>query len=146
MAYAATDALQDAGFLERRKEIDQVIVGNMASGLFNHQSAVASSLISRMDMEPIPAELVENGPASGASAVKIAYMAIASGMADVVLVVGGEIMRQVSGWQATDVVATMLHGDAEYKMGLTLPAFGGMFTRLYMEKYGLTERDWPFWR
>jgi len=94
-----------------------------------------------MDMEPIPAELVENGPASGASAVKIAYMAIASGMADVVLVVGGEIMRQVSGWQATDVVATMLHGDAEYKMGLTLPAFGGMFTRLYMEKYGLTERD-----
>lgn len=141
MAYAATDALQDAGFLERRKEIDQVIVGNMASGLFNHQSAVASSLISRMDMEPVPAELVENGPASGASAVKIAYMAIASGMADVVLVVGGEIMRQVSGWLATDVVATMLHGDAEYKMGLTLPAFGGMFTRLYMEKYGLTERD-----
>lgn len=141
MAYAATDALQDAGFLERRKEIDQVIVGNMASGLFNHQSAVASSLISRMDMEPVPAELVENGPASGASAVKIAYMAIASGMADVVLVVGGEIMRQVSGWLATDVVATMLHSDAEYKMGLTLPAFGGMFTRLYMEKYGLTERD-----
>jgi acetyl-CoA C-acetyltransferase len=141
MAYAATDALQDAGFLERRKEIDQVIVGNMASGLFNHQSAVASSLISRMDMEPVPAELVENGPASGASAVKIAYMAIASGMADVVLVVGGEVMRQVSGWLATDVVATMLHADAEYKMGLTLPAFGGMFTRLYMEKYGLTERD-----
>jgi acetyl-CoA C-acetyltransferase len=68
-------------------------------------------------------------------------MAIASGMADVVLVVGGEVMRQVSGWLATDVVATMLHADAEYKMGLTLPAFGGMFTRLYMEKYGLTERD-----
>lgn len=141
MAYAATDALQDAGYLEKRKEIDQVIVGNMASGLFVHQSAVASSLISRMDMEPVPAELVENGPASGASAIKIGYMAIASGMCDVVLVVGGEVMRKVSGWMATDIVATMLHQEAEYNMGLTLPSFGGMFTRLYMEKYGLTERD-----
>lgn len=141
MAYAATDALQDAGFLERRREIDQVVVGNMASGMFCHQSAVASSLVSRMDMEPVPAELVENGPASGASAIKIGYMAVASGMADVVLVVGGEIMRKVSGWNATDIVATMLETEAEYNMGLTLPAFGGMFTRLYMEKYGLTERD-----
>ncbi|MFA4932028.1 MAG: acetyl-CoA acetyltransferase [Caldisericia bacterium] len=141
MAYAASDALQDAEFLERRREIDQVIVGNMASGLFCHQSAVASSLVSRMDMEPVPAELVENGPASGASAIKIGYMAVASGMADIVLVVGGEVMRKVSGWIATDHVATMLHTEAEYNMGLTLPAFGGMFTRLYMEKYGLTERD-----
>lgn len=141
MAYAATDALKDAGYLEKRKEIDQVIVGNMASGMFCHQSAVASALVSRMDMEPVPAELVENGPASGASAIKIGYMAVASGMADVVLVVGGEIMRKVTGWNATDYVATMLHSEAEYNMGLTLPGFGGMFTRLYMEKYGLTERD-----
>ena len=141
MAYAATDALKDAGFLERRKEIDQVIVGNMASGLFCHQSAVASALVSRLDMEPVPAELVENGPASGASAIKLGYMAVASGMADVVLVVGGEVMRKVTGWNATDYVATMLHTEAEYNMGLTLPGFGGMFTRLYMEKYGLTERD-----
>jgi acetyl-CoA C-acetyltransferase len=141
MAYAATDALIDAGFLERRREIDQVIVGNMASGLFCHQSAVASALISRMDMEPVPAELVENGPASGASAIKIGYMAVASSMADVVLVVGGEVMRKVTGWNSTDYVATMLHTEAEYNMGLTLPGFGGMFTRLYMERYGMTERD-----
>ena len=141
LAYAATDALQDAGYLEKRKEIDQLVVGNMASGLFCHQSAVASSVISRMDMEPVPAELVENGPASGASAVKIGYMAVASGLADVVLVIAGEVMRKVTGWLATDYVATMLHTEAEYNMGLTLPAFGGMFTRLYMEKYGMTERD-----
>jgi acetyl-CoA C-acetyltransferase len=141
LAYAATDALEDAGFLARRKEIDQVIVGNMASGLFCHQSAVASALVSRMDMEPVPAELVENGPASGASAIKLGYMAVASGMADIVLVVGGEVMRKVTGWVGTDYVATMLHTDAEYNMGLTLPAFGGMFTRMYMERYGLTERD-----
>ena len=141
LAYAATDCLQDAGFLERRKEIDQVFVANMASGMFCHQTAVASAMISKMDMEPVPAELIENGPASGASAIKVGTMAVASGMADVVLVVGGEIMRKVTGWSATDIVATMLHTEAEYNMGLTLPGFGGMFTRMYMEKYGLTERD-----
>ena len=141
LAYAATDALKDAGFLARRKEVDQVFVANMAAGLFCHQTAVASSMVSRMDMEPVPAELIENGPASGASAIKVGYMAVASGLADVVLVVGGEIMRKVTGWNATDIVATMLHTEAEYNMGLTLPGFGGMFTRMYMEKYGLTERD-----
>ena len=141
LAYAATDCLKDAGFLARRKEINQVFVANMASGMFCHQTAVASSMVSRMDMEPVPAELIENGPASGASAVKVGYMAVASGLADVVLVVGGEIMRKVTGWNATDIVATMLHTEAEYNMGLTLPGFGGMFTRMYMEKYGLTERD-----
>ncbi len=141
LSYAATDCLKDAGFLERRKEIDQVFVANMAAGLFCHQTAVASAMVSKMDMEPVPAELIENGPASGASAIKVGTMAVASGMADVVLVVGGEIMRKVTGWNATDIVATMLHTEAEYNMGLTLPGFGGMFTRMYMEKYGLTERD-----
>jgi acetyl-CoA C-acetyltransferase len=141
IAYSANDALEDAGGLGLRKEIDQVLVGNMAAGMFNHQTSVASALISRMDMEPCPAELVENGPASGASAIKLGYMAIASGMADVVLVAAGELMRTVSGWEATNIVATMAHTEAEYNMGLTLPGFAGMFTRLYMQKYGLTERD-----
>jgi acetyl-CoA C-acetyltransferase len=62
-------------------------------------------------------------------------------MADVVLVAAGEVMRSVSGWEATNIVATMSHTEAEYNMGLTLPGFAGMFTRLYMQKYGMTERD-----
>ncbi len=141
IAYSANDAFRDAGGLHLRRQVDQVLVGNMAAGLFNHQTSVASALVSRMDMEPCPAELVENGPASGASAIRLGYMAIASGMADVVLVAAGEVMRTVSGWEATNIVATMAHTEAEYNMGLTLPGFAGMFTRLYMQKYGMTERD-----
>jgi len=57
------------------------------------------------------------------------------------MVTGGEIMRGVPGWEGTDFVATLLHPEAEYSYGLTLPAFGAMFTRMYMERYGLTERD-----
>ena len=98
-------------------------------------------MASRIDLEPAMAESIENGPASGASALKCGVMAIASGMADVVMVTGGEVMRSVTGWEGTDFVARMLHPEAEYDYGLTLPAFGGMFTRLYMERYGLTEEE-----
>ena len=50
-------------------------------------------------------------------------------------------MRTVTGWKGTDFVATLLHPEVEYNYGLTLPAFAGIFTRMYMERYGLTERD-----
>jgi acetyl-CoA C-acetyltransferase len=69
------------------------------------------------------------------------YAMIAAGLADVVMVTGGEVMRSVPGWEATDFVATLLHPQAEYDYGLTLPAYGAMFTHMYMNKYGLTEHD-----
>ena len=141
MAYASSDAMEDAGILDKRDIIEQVIVSNMGAGILNHQTGIASSLVSRLGLEPAMAELVENGPASGGSAIKIGFMAIASGLVDVVMVTGGEVMRGVTGWEATDFVATLLHPEAEYNYGLTLPAFGGMYTRMYMEKYGLTEKD-----
>jgi acetyl-CoA C-acetyltransferase len=64
---------------------------------------------------------------------------VASGAVDAVLVVGGEKMRGVTGWEATDFVATLSHPEVEYIYGVTLPALAGMFARLYMEKYGVTQ-------
>lgn len=142
LSLAATQALDDAGVKTGKGHgIDQVFVASMGSGLVNRQSGVASALVDTLNLRPAMAETIENGPASGASAVKLGYMAIASGMCDAVLVVGGEMMRVISGWEGTDFVATMLHPEAEYNYGLTLPAFAGMFTKLCMDKYGVTEKD-----
>lgn len=104
-------------------------------------SGSASALADSLHLCPAMAECVENGPASGASAVKLGYMAIASGMCDRVLVVGGEKMNGRGGAAATDFVATMLHPEAEYNCGLTLTSFAAMFTRLIMERYGVTMED-----
>ena len=136
LAYASLKALDDAGLGD--KSVDAVYVGNMGSGMLQHQSAIASSLVDRLSLLPAPADTVENGPASGGSAVKNGLLAVASGYYDTVLVVGGEKMREVTGWRATDFVATMTHPLAEYVYGITLPGMAGMFTRLYMEKYGVT--------
>ena len=139
---AALQAMDDAGAKTGDNNvIDQVFVASMGAGMINRISGSASALVDTLDIRPAMAECIENGPASGASGIKLGYMAIASGMCDCVLVVGGEQMRVVSGWEATDFVATMLHPEAEYKYGATLPSFAGMFTRLCMEKYGVESRD-----
>jgi acetyl-CoA C-acetyltransferase len=136
LAYASLKAMDDAGLGD--KSVDSVYVGNMGGGMLQHQTAIASSLVDRLSLLPAAAETVENGPASGGSAVKNGLLAVASGYYDLVLVVGGEKMREVTGWRATDFVATMTHPQAEYPYGVTLPGMAGMFTRLYMEKYGVT--------
>ncbi len=139
LAYASLKALDDAGLGD--KSVDAVYVANMGGGILQHQTSIASSLVDRLSLLPAAAETIETGPASGASAVKTGLLAVASGYSDLMLVVGGEKMREVTGWRATDFVATMTHPQAEYPYGITLPGMAGMFTRLYMEKHGVTREQ-----
>jgi acetyl-CoA C-acetyltransferase len=136
LAYASLKALDDAGMGDAG--VDAVYVGNMGAGVIQHQTGVASALVDRLSLYPAAAETIDNGPASGASAIKNGVLAIASGYYDFVLVAAGEKMREVTGWRATDFVATMTHPEAEYPYGITLPGLAGMFTRMYMDKYGVT--------
>jgi len=135
-AYPAMMALRDCGL----SEVDHLYVANMGGGRVNHQTGLASAVVDTLSLTPAGAETIENGPASGASAIKQGFMAIASGMHDLVLVTGAERMREVNNLEATEFVATLTHPLAEYVYGVTLPSLAAMFTRLYMDKYGVTER------
>ncbi|NCC52657.1 MAG: acetyl-CoA acetyltransferase [Spartobacteria bacterium] len=135
-AYPGMLALKDAGL----KAVDHLYVANMGGGRVNHQTALASAVIDTLSLTPAGAETIENGPASGASAIKTGFMAVASGVHDVVMVIGAERMREVNNLEATDFIATLTHPLAEYIYGVTLPSLAGMFTRLYMDKYGVTDR------
>jgi len=139
LSSASLRAIDDSGI--NPAAIEAVYVANMGAGMLNRQTAVASALVDNIGLLPAAADTVENGPASGASAIKNGVLAIASGYYDCVLVVGGEKMRGVTGWRATDFVASLTHPSAEYPYGITLPGMAGMFTKLYMEKYGYTEKD-----
>jgi acetyl-CoA C-acetyltransferase len=136
MCEASHDAITDAGIGDR--PIDAVVTANMGSVRNNRTSGVASALVDRLNLFPAAAENVENGPASGGSAVKTGYTAVASSMADLVLVCGGERTREVNNLEATEFVSYLSHRYAEYIYGVTLPALAGMFARLYMDKYGVT--------
>jgi len=138
LAEASLNAMKDANV--ENKEIDAVYVGNMLSAAINHQTAIASSLVDRISIFPAAADKVENGPASGGSAVKNGFLAVASGVYDLVLVVGGEKMTSADTDVLTDYIATMTHPTAEYVHGITLPALAAMLIRIYMQRYGVTER------
>ncbi len=135
-AYPVMMAIKDCGI----RDIEHLYVANMGSGRVNHQTGLASAVVDTLSLAPAGAELIENGPASGGSAIKQGYMAVASGMHDVVAVTGAERMREVNNLEATDFVATLTHPLAEYIYGVTLPSLAGMFTRMCMYKYGVTER------
>lgn len=135
-SYPAMMAMKDCGI----SEVDQLYVANVGGGRVNHQTGLGSAVVDSLSLTPAGAETVENGPASGASAIKQGFLGVASGLYDVVLVTGAERMREVNPLDATDFVATLTHPMAEYIYGVTLPSLAAMFTRLYMEKYGVTER------
>lgn len=136
MCEASHEAITDAAIGKRK--IDAVYVANMGAPRNNRMAGLASALVDRLNLYPhTMAETIENGPASGASAVKHGLHSVASGYCDLVLVCGGERMREVNNFEATEFVSYLSHRYAEYVYGVTLPSLAGMFTRLYMERYGL---------
>jgi acetyl-CoA C-acetyltransferase len=134
LSEASLQALKDSNTLGVR--FDDVYVGTMLSGELNSITGIASALVDKIGLLPAAADRIENGPASGGSAIKAGFQAIASGLSDLVLVVGGEKMTHITtpGY-VTSKVATLTHPQAERPHGVSLPALAGMLTRTYLQKY-----------
>ena len=71
-AYASMGALKDAGV----DDVDYLVVANMGSARLNSQTALASAVADTLSLTPAGAVRVENGPASGSSAVKLSLIHI----------------------------------------------------------------------
>jgi len=108
----------------------------MLAETLNHITGIASALVDRINLIPAAADHIKNGPASGGSAIKNAFYAIASGACDLVLVVGAEKMTHITApGYVTSAVATITHHSAERIHGVSLPSLAGMLARVYLEKY-----------
>ena len=140
LSEASLDAITESNTSE--KDFDSVYVGAMSPEIFNQISGVASALVDRISLIPAAAIDIKNGPASGGSAIITGFQAIASGMSDLVLVVGGEKMTHINtpGF-ITSSVAMTTHNQAERRHGVSIPSFAAMVMRTYMEKYN-AKREW----
>ncbi len=140
LSEASLGALEDSNTNDI--DFDSVFVGCMGSDAFNQITGVASALVDRINLIPAAADQIKNGPASGGSAVKAGFQAIASGMSDLVLVVGGEKMTHIKtpGF-ITSYVATITHHQAERRHGVSIPSLTGMLMRTYIERYN-AKLDW----
>ncbi len=136
---AGIKALRDAGLTS--SDIGAGFVGNMAGGSFASQEHIGALLADQMGLTPIPIARVEAACASGGLALHMGYMAVASGVHDIVVVGGVEKMTDLSTEAVTEILAGA--GDAEWELfnGATFPALYALMARRYMHRFGATEED-----
>ncbi len=138
---AGIEALEDAGL--EGKEIDAIYVGNMSGGRYlaqEHISALIADYAGLAELH-IPSTRVEAGDASGGLALRQAYMAVASGMHDIVIAAGAEKVTDVGAEMAMDILSSSADREWEVFCGATLPTLYAMMARMHMDRFGTTEED-----
>ena len=134
---AVWTALKDANVPP--KDIQAAYVGNALAGLITGQEGVRGQVILRnAGFGGIPIINVENACASSATALRGAWMEVASGCCDVALALGVE--KLFCGDTAKSVRALAAGSDLLLgKMGFQFTALYAMRMRKYMQKYGWTK-------
>ncbi len=117
--------------------IETLYIGNFSSDQFEHQAHIAPILTDAVGLLPRPAMRVEDACASGGVALRQGVMAIASGMADVVLVGGAEKMTALKTAEVTEALATAADVAYEIPAGFTFPGFYAAMATAYMYRYGM---------
>lgn len=134
-------ALNDAG----RDRVEGLFVGNMLASQLENQSHLGALIADWAGFRGIEALTVEAACGSGAMAVRMGSMAIASGMMDSVLVVGVEKMTDSSPSETTTALATAADADWEVVHGITFVSLNALIMRRYMHEYGWEHGDFaPF--
>jgi len=138
---AGLAAVQDAKL--SAEEIDALYVGNMSAGRFIEQEHVGALIAdySGMARDHIPATRVEAAGASGGLAMRQAYLAIASGQHDIVVVGGAEKMTDVGDTLSNEIQSSAADQQWECVFGATFPALHAMIARRHMFQYGTTREQ-----
>jgi len=136
---ASLAAVEEAGI--RGKEIQEFYVGNMSGGMFVGQEHVAALVADFLGLKPTPAVRVEAACASGGVALRQGYMAVASGLYDLVAVGGVEKMTDVQGSWATSALAGAMDTEWEAYFGATFPGIYALMACRYMHEYGITRQQ-----
>jgi len=138
---AGLAAVYDANL--QAEEIDALYVGNMSAGRFIEQEHVAALIAdySGLARDSIPATRVEAAGASGGLAFRQGYLAVASGMHDIVVVGGAEKMTDVGDVLAAEIQSSAADRQWEFTFGATFPALHAMIARRHMHQYGTTREQ-----
>jgi acetyl-CoA acetyltransferase len=126
---AARAAMKDAG--ANRQQIEAAYVGHVFGGPVAGQR-VATDL----GLAGLPVSNHENYCASGATALREAWIAIRAGLYDVALVIGAEKMTdRIKGGVAPDP------GDLDAMQGFVMTAGHALSARRYMQDHGATREQ-----
>ncbi|MFO7287519.1 MAG: thiolase domain-containing protein [Gammaproteobacteria bacterium] len=142
-ASVVREALADAGIDKDR--VDALYVGNMTSGLLAGQQQLGGLIADYAELSGVDAITIEAACASGAAAARMAYLTIAGGVNDVVVVCGVERMTHVDRDTVTRALATAADWELEGARGESFMSLNAQLMRHYMDRYGARPEDFaPF--
>lgn len=134
-------ALLDA----QREQVDGLFVGNMLSGMISKQEHLGALVADWVGLRAIEAFKVEAACGSGAAAMRLALMAVASGEMDSAIAMGVEKMTETKGTETTSALATAADADYEAEQGLSFVALNALIMQRYLHEYGWKHTDFaPF--
>ncbi len=128
-------AIEDTENL-KRDDIDALIVGSVPE--YHMQRSLPGVVAEYVGMNPKSTWLTEAACASGSAAIRTAYMAIKSGVHDIVAVIGVQKMRELS---TEEILALMGRvGDVQWEsiFGTTFPGYYALYANRHMHQFGTT--------
>ena len=132
IAYTAISAaMEDAGI----ETVDALFLGNMLSGSLLEQEHLATLVADFCGLHGVEAAKVEAACASGAAALRIGTMAVASGFHDVVIVAGLEKMSDTTGKNTTAGLATAADAEYESLHGVSFVGLNALIMQRYLHEY-----------
>jgi acetyl-CoA C-acetyltransferase len=132
LAYEAiSSAMADAN-VERA---DALFVGNMLSGSLLDQEHLGTLVADVCGLHGVEAAKIEAACASGAAALRIGTMAVASGFHDIVIVAGLEKMTDTVGKDTTAGLATAADAEYEALHGVSFVGLNALIMQRYMYEH-----------
>jgi acetyl-CoA C-acetyltransferase/acetyl-CoA acyltransferase len=132
-AEAAIDAINESNL--KSKDIQALFMGNALSDFAEGQSQPQAFVADYIGAYNVPANKYENACASSSAAFRDAFMWVASGFYDIVLVGGAETAAKMGTPLATRTFAMASDSRYEYPAGITFPGVFALLTHLYARKY-----------
>jgi len=139
--YLGVQALHAAMADARVDTIDGLFVGNMLSGALSEQEHLGALIADYAGFTGIEAVKIEAACASGAAAMRMALMAVASGRMEIAAAVGVEKLTEFSGKFSAGALATAADADYEASIGLSFAAINALMMRRYMHEYNVRKED-----
>jgi acetyl-CoA C-acetyltransferase len=130
-------AMENAGV----QSVDAIVVGNALGGTLSDQNHLGALMADFAGLRGTEAYRVEGADASGGLAFRQGCLMIASGAAQMVMVLGIEKITDVVGSERHSALSTFLDSEYEAAHGATPVALAAMLMRRYMYEYGVQVAD-----
>lgn len=131
------EAMKDAG--TTRADIDATIVCSAPE--YDKQRSPAGVIAEYLGLNPQPTFYAETLCSSSSTGLRLAYSLVASGLHDVVMVIGFQIMSQLTSAESQERMGRGADIQWESPFGTMMPAYYAMHARAHMAKYGTTMED-----